>query len=131
MLIYPMLDDRTTLKPDSEAPAVRVWTTKSNRFGWKSYLGEAVGGPNVSVYAAPARRDDLRGLPATWIGVGTLDLFHAEDIEYANRLADSGVDVDLVEIAGAFHGFDTLFGKAAVSRDFWRKQAEALRAAFA
>jgi hypothetical protein len=40
----------------------------------------------VSPYAAPARRDDLSGLPPTWIGVGTADLFHDECVDYANRL---------------------------------------------
>ena len=36
--------------------------------------------------AAPARYDDLSGLPSAWIGVGTNDLFHDEDVTYARRL---------------------------------------------
>lgn len=60
----------------------------------------------VSAYAAPARRDDLAGLPPSWIGVGTADLFHDEDVDYATRLQAAGVPTQLEVIPGAFHGFD-------------------------
>ncbi|MCB1017775.1 MAG: alpha/beta hydrolase, partial [Acidimicrobiales bacterium] len=82
-LVYPMLDDRTVLRPDLDDGTCRLWTTASNRFGWESYLGAAPGGVGVDPYAAPARRDDLAGLPPAWIGVGTCDLFHDEDVAYA------------------------------------------------
>jgi acetyl esterase/lipase len=126
LLIYPMLDDRTTTRTELDTRNVRVWTPKSNRYGWSSYLGDAVGGPDVSPYAAAARRADPAGLPPAWIGVGTLDLFHDEDVEYARRLNDSGVPCELHIVPGAFHGFDRVFPKAEVSRQFWRQQAQAL-----
>ncbi|MDX2830667.1 MULTISPECIES: alpha/beta hydrolase [Streptomyces] len=129
LLLYPMLDDRTTTRTDLDKLKVRVWTPKSNRYGWSSYLGDAVAGPDVSPYAAAARREDLTGLPPAWIGVGTLDLFHDEDVEYARRLSASGVPCDLHIVPGAFHGFDALFAKAEVSREFWRRQARALESA--
>lgn len=61
LLLYPMLDDRTTTRTDLDTLKVRVWTPKSNRYGWSSYLGDAVAGPDVSPYAAAARREDLTG----------------------------------------------------------------------
>ncbi|WP_240436313.1 alpha/beta hydrolase [Streptomyces sporangiiformans] len=73
--------------------------------------------------------EDLTGLPPAWIGVGTLDLFHDEDVAYARRLSDSGVPCDLDVVPGAFHGFDFVFPKAEVSREFWRRQARALEGA--
>ncbi|WP_217240881.1 alpha/beta hydrolase fold domain-containing protein [Streptomyces sp. AC555_RSS877] len=112
LLLYPMLDDRTTTRGDLDTLKVRVWTPKSNRYGWSSYLGDAVAGPGVSPYAAAARREDLTGLPPAWIGVGTLDLFHDEDVEYARRLNASGVPCHLDVIPGAFHGFDLVSPKA-------------------
>jgi acetyl esterase/lipase len=130
LLVYPMLDDRTTTRTDLDTRNVRLWTPKSNRYGWSSYLGGAVAGPDVSPYAAPARREDLAGLPPAWIGVGTFDLFHDEDVEYARRLGDSGVPCELHLVPGAFHGFGAVFHKAAVSREFWRRQAKALAGAF-
>lgn len=129
LLIYPMLDDRTTRRTDIGSRDVRVWTPKSNRFGWGAYLGAALGGPAVSPYAAPARRDDLGGLPAAWIGVGTLDLFHDEDVEYARRLNAAGVPCELYTVNGAFHAFDAVFPAAPVTGAFWREQARALAAA--
>ncbi|MDQ1066521.1 alpha/beta hydrolase [Streptomyces canus] len=126
LLVYPMLDDRTTTRTDLDALDVRLWTAKSNRYGWSSYLGDSVAGPDVSPYAAAARREDLTGLPPAWIGVGTLDLFHDEDVEYARRLDDSGVPCELHVVPGAFHGFDAVFPDVEVSQDFWRQQVKAL-----
>ncbi|HEX4443362.1 MAG TPA: alpha/beta hydrolase [Galbitalea sp.] len=127
LLVYPMIDDRTLAEPDSKR---FVWTTKANRFGWTSYLGDGVGGPDVSPYAAPARREDLSGLPPTWIGVGDLDLFYEEDLEYSRHLKAAGVACEFTTIPGAFHGFNALFPDAPVTQDFWRQQADALRGAF-
>ena len=129
LLVYPMLDDRTVVRDDHVVPGVRGWTPKSNRFAWTAYLGGEPGAADVSPYAAPARRDDLSGLPPAWIGVGSNDLFHDEDVRYAARLAEAGVPCELVVIDGAFHGFDAILRRAGVSREFWRTQAQALREA--
>jgi acetyl esterase/lipase len=127
LLVYPMLDDRTVTRTDMDTSNVRVWTPASNRFAWTSYLGHAPGREAVSAYAAPARREDLSGLPPTWIGVGSLDLFFDEDERYAHRLDSSGVPCEFVRVDGAFHGFDALFPKKSVSKEFWRAQSRALR----
>lgn len=124
LLVYPMIDDRTLLRPDTKR---YVWTTKANRFGWTSLVGPGVTGPDVSPYAAPSRRQDLSGLPPAWIGVGELDLFYDEDLEYARRLREAGVPCQLDTVPGAFHGFNALFPKAQVSRDFERAAGLALR----
>jgi acetyl esterase/lipase len=124
LLAYPMLDDRTGAGPDN--PNYRLWGPKSNRFGWAAYLGGA--DPQVAV---PARRDDLSGLPPAWIGVGTHDLFHDEDLAYAERLTQAGVPCQVQVIDGAFHGFDQVVPKAAVSRAFFANQCASLRAALA
>ena len=126
LLVYPMLDDRTVLRTDMDTTHARFWRPESNRYAWSAYLGQEAGGDDVSDYAAPARRADLSGLPPAWIGVGTLDLFHAEDVDYAERLRRAGVAVDLVVVEGAFHGFDVLFKKKPVSRRFWETQRDAL-----
>lgn len=129
LLVYPMLDDRTVLRSHPDAKHHRGWNEKNNRQGWTTYTGGEPGRPGVSPYAAPARRDDLAGLPPAWIGVGTLDLFHDEDVEYARRLNAAEVPCELYVVPGATHGFDQMFVRAQVVRDFWRQQAEALRRA--
>jgi len=123
LLSYPMLDDRTTANP-AVAHSHRLWNERSNRFGWASYLGDA--DPAVAV---PARREDLAGLPAAWIGVGTADLFHEEDVAYAERLEKAGVPCHLEVVPGAFHGFDHIAARASVSRAYFDSQREALRKA--
>ncbi|MEV0545103.1 alpha/beta hydrolase [Nocardia salmonicida] len=125
LLSYPMLDDRTTTRPELDRRRVRLWNADSNRFGWRSYLATAYGN-EVSPLAAPARYDDLTGLPTTWLGVGTRDLFHDENLAYARRLEQAGVDCTLHVTPGGYHAFDMIEPKAAVSQAFRRSQLEAL-----
>ncbi|WP_445162498.1 alpha/beta hydrolase [Mycobacterium sp. Dal123C01] len=124
VLAYPMLDDRSSLT--AEKPNYRLWDTRSNHFGWTAYLGDA-----DPVVAVPSRRDDLSGLAPAWIGVGTHDLFHDEDLAYAERLRGAGVSCEVEVIPGAFHGFDVVASKAQVSHGFFDSQCETLRAALA
>ncbi|HEX7857748.1 MAG TPA: alpha/beta hydrolase [Sphingobium sp.] len=108
-LIYPMLDDRTGSSRDVPPNVGRfIWTPQSNRFGWQCFLGEKPGTVHISSAAVPARVTNLTGLPPAFIGVGSIDLFVDEDIEYARRLNDSGVSTELIVVPGAFHGFDIL-----------------------
>ncbi len=122
LLVYPMLDDRSSATADN--PNYRLWNPRSNHFGWTAYLGGA--DPQVAV---PGRRTDLSGLPPAWIGVGTNDLFHDEDLAYAERLRAAGVHCDVDVVSGAFHGFDLWRPKAEVSQRFFAEQCESLRAA--
>lgn len=111
VLIYPMLDDRTVVRPDPSPHAGRdVWTPALNRFGWSAYLGVEPGSAGVAATAAPARADDLSGLPPAFISVGALDLFLDEDVEYARRLAAAGVPVELHVFPRTPHGFAGLLG---------------------
>lgn len=127
VLVYPMLDDKTCLRAELSARRIPVWDNASNRFGWASYLGAAPGGEGHSAPAVPARRGDLRGLAPAWIGVGTVDLFHDEDVEYARRLVEAGVACTLHLAVGGFHAFDRLAAKTSISKDFTAQQLSALR----
>lgn len=131
LLSYPMLDDRTVARVDIDERNFRLWDNKANKFGWSSYTGVTPGSVGVSALAAPARYEDLSGLPATWMGVGTLDLFYDEDLAYARRLEEAGIKCELNVIEGAFHGFDAVSRRAQVSRTFHASQIAALAAAFA
>ena len=127
LLIYPMLDDRTVLRTDIDDSNNVTWNHKSNRFGWASYLGQECGAEDVPAYSVPARRADLSGLPPAWIGVGTLDIFHDEDVEYAQRLKGCGIECELDIVSGAFHGFDVFDPSVPIVQDFRKAQIAALK----
>jgi acetyl esterase/lipase len=129
VLAYPMLDDRTATSTDIDESNMRLWNNKANLFGWQSYLGHQPGSTETDRLAAPARCQDLSRLPPAWIGVGTLDLFHQEDVDYAKRLSGMGVECDLQVVEGAFHGFDLIRPKSGVAREFRSAQVAALAAA--
>jgi acetyl esterase/lipase len=127
ILVYPMLDDRTVLRTDIDDRDNFTWSQKSNRFGWESYLGRKCGAEKVAEYSVPARRTDLTGLPQTWIGVGTVDLFHDEDVAYAQRLTECGNDCEIYIVPGAFHGFDVLDPQVSIVQEFRKSQISALK----
>ena len=107
-LIYPMLDDRTCVREPHPLTGEFIWHAHNNHFGWSSVLGHepGPGGDGVSCYAAPARAEDLSGLPRTFLSTAALDLFVDEDVDYATRLIRAGVPTELHVWPGAFHGFD-------------------------
>ena len=117
LLFCPMLDDRTAAKDQLDLVAHFVWNNRMNRFGWRSYLGVDPGSASVPAYAVPARRVDLAGLPPAWIGVGDIDLFHEEDVAYAERLRAAGVPVELDVVPGAAHGFEVWAPDTSLARE--------------
>lgn len=127
LLDYPMLDDRG-LTPSTRAfDGVGVWDRVSNETGWRALLGERAGGPDVSEYAAPARASDLRGLPATFIDVGSAEIFRDEAVDYARRLWAAGVDAELHVWPGAFHACDIFAPHTTVARAMIRARNDWLR----
>jgi acetyl esterase/lipase len=131
ILIYPALDDRTgSSRPVPPFIGHYMWTAANNRFGWSSLLGVPAGGANVPANSVPARVADLSGLPPAFIGVGSIDLFAGEDIEYAARLVQSGVSTELIVVPGAFHGFDIAVPDAPLSKSFRSAWSGALKRAF-
>lgn len=105
-LLCPMLDDRTAANPEFHNADNFVWNNRDNATGWRAYLAQDPGAKQLPAYAAAARREDLRGLPPVWIGVGTIDLFCSEDQAYAERLRLAGIDTVFTTVAGAPHAFE-------------------------
>ena len=65
---------------------------------WRHYLGS---GP-ASPYAAPARAADLSGLPPAYIATAEVDPLRDEGIDYALRMLQAGVSVELHQWPGTF-----------------------------
>jgi acetyl esterase/lipase len=118
LLIFPMLDDRV----DAASPALEpflTWTAEMNATGWAA----RVDGP-VTPATSPARLEDHRGLPPTYLEVGDLDLFRDECIAFAARLARADVPLELHVHPSVPHGYDMTAPAAGVSR---RAMADRLR----
>jgi acetyl esterase/lipase len=115
VLVYPMLDDRTTSADPAIAPFL-MWSVDDNVTGWGCLLGDAAGGPDTPAYAAPARAADVSGLPRTYLDVGQLDLFCAEDLAYVQRLNAAGVEVECHLYPGCPHAFEAFAPAASVSQ---------------
>lgn len=127
LLVYPMLDDRTVLRKDIDDDSHVIWSQKSNRFGWESYLSQECGAENAPTYSVPARRTDLSGLSPAWIGVGSLDIFHEENTVYGQRLNECGTECEIKVIPGAFHGFDVFKPDLPIVQEFRKSQIAALK----
>ena len=97
--------------------------------GWRSYLGQEPGSADISPYAAAFRAEDLRGLPPTYIGVGTPDLFRDENIDYAKRLIAAEVPTELHVYTDGFHAFDVFAPEADASQRFTSEYLRLLRSA--
>lgn len=114
MPLYPMIDDRDT--DSSRDNHNKVWNTRRNHYGWKTYLGELYGTNNVPPYAVAARQIDYRGLPPAYTFVCTEEPFYCETLAFVENLRAAGVDAGLDVYEGLYHAFDMLQPKKAVSK---------------
>src|ERR1019366_1231136 len=119
-LIYPVLDDRGTSPSMATFELYDPWDGERSRKMWPLYLGHHEDAP---VYAAPARANDLRGLPPTFMMSCEEDPLRDEDLAYAQRLLFAGVSVELHHYRGTYHAFDVIGPETAVSRRALSEQA--------
>jgi acetyl esterase/lipase len=113
VLNIPVTDDRLETPSMREFVDTPMWNRPAAALSWKYYLGDAPG--EVSPYAAPGRATDLRGLPPAYVSTMEFDPLRDEGIQYALRLLEAGVSVELHQFPGTFHG-SAVIPTAAVSR---------------
>ncbi|MFI5610294.1 alpha/beta hydrolase [Amycolatopsis sp. NPDC051903] len=128
VLGIPQLDDRLGTESMRTFVDTPVWHRRNAEHSWAAYLGDEAGGPRVSSYAAPARATDLTRLPPAYVTASQFDPLRDEALEYARRLAQANVPVELHLYPGTFHG-STFVAGAAVSRRMTADSADALRRA--
>ncbi len=116
LLMYPMIDDRTAANRELDQIKHFFWNNKNNRGAWGWYLAQAPGLDKVPPYSVPARRDDLSGLPPTWMCVGEVDLFYQEDCAYAERLRAAGVPSELYIAPQTPHAYDFIAPESSVTK---------------
>ena len=116
LLICPMIDDRNDTPSAHQMAELPMWNRGANEVGWTALLGEHRGTADVSPYAAPARAEDLSGLPPAYIDVGSTDTFRDEDVDYASRIWLAGGVAELHVWPGGYHGFEGIAPQAGISK---------------
>ena len=126
----PELDDRLQTVSMTEFTDTPLWNRPNAVLSWQYYLGDSYipGGDDVPYTAAPARAsvEQLRGLPPAYVSTMEFDPLRDEGIEYALKLLQAGVNVELHSFPGTFHGSE-LMADAAVSQRGLSEGLEALR----
>ena len=122
ILVYPMLDYRTGGKDDlynNEYTGEFIWTRDNNTLGWADLIAGQDGElpEEEMIYFSPATAtvEQLKGLPETFMIVGSLDLFCDEDMDYAQKLMEAGVFTELFVEPGVPHAYESFS---------WTPQAE-------
>lgn len=114
VLVYPMLDYKTGTDFEAEKDERLGWNSANNQFGWRALLGNKTLPTGLALgHFSPAHAQSIEGLPPTWIGVGTLDLFFGESARFAFALEQAGIYVTFRTYDGAPHGFQTIASKVA------------------
>ncbi|TJZ41933.1 alpha/beta hydrolase [Streptomyces piniterrae] len=104
-LLIPCLDDRARTASMRRIADPRITNGVGVRHMWDTYLG-ADRGPDVPAYAAPARATDLSGLPPAYVLTCGLDPLRDEGLDYARRLTEADVPVEVKDVPGAWHLFE-------------------------
>ncbi len=126
LLNQPELDDRQETWSARNFTDTPFMTRDKVAASWRHYLGSAPASP----HAAPARADDLSGLPPAYITSAEFDPNRDEAIGYAQRLLQAGVSVELHQWPGTFHGSQAILS-AGVSQRQIADLGAALRRALA
>lgn len=120
LLSQPELDDRQQTWSARNFTDTPFMTRAKVTASWRHYLGSAPASP----HAAPARAGDLSGLPPAYIATAEFDPNRDEGITYALLLLQAGVQAELHQWPGTFHG-----SQAILSAEVSRRQIAELGAA--
>jgi acetyl esterase/lipase len=124
LLEIPELDDRLETPSMQAFTDTPLWNRPNAIWSWRHYLGPDHSG-DVSPYAAPARAEDLSGLPPAYVSTMEFDPLRDEGLIYAMRMLQAGVPVELHSYAGTFHG-SSLIPVAESSKRSLREVVEVL-----
>jgi acetyl esterase/lipase len=111
----PELDDRLDTPSMRAFVDTPMWSRPAAEKSWEWYLGDLWGGDDIPYHAAPARAEDLSGLPPAYVSVMEFDPLRDEGLDYAVRMIRAGVPVELHHFPGTFHG-SAMVQTAAVHR---------------
>lgn len=108
VLVYPVTDARLDTPSARECGNDYGLTRGTMKWFWDQYLARPEDENNP--YACPLRAADLHGLPPALVVTAEYDPLRDEGEEYAERLRQAGVKVQLRRYSGMIHGFFIMGG---------------------
>lgn len=115
MLFYPITDaSRMDNESYTQFARNHFLTKETMEYGSSHYVSskEELMNPLIS----PLLAKDLAGMPKTLIQTAEFDVLRDEAEDYAEKLAEAGVDVECVRYNGMIHAYAALAGKIDLGR---------------
>ncbi|WP_190189301.1 alpha/beta hydrolase [Streptomyces minutiscleroticus] len=128
VLAYPAVDrfdDSPSMYENATAP---VLSRSYLEWFWGAYLSTPDQGADPRV--SPARTEEAAGLAPAVIATAEYDPLRDQGDRYARKLAEAGVPVQHLPVAGAVHGFLSFTGSVQLSRDVLNQLSDAVATAF-
>lgn len=128
LLVYPITNYDFDTPSMRESEDAKPLNTPMMRWFWGHYLENEADGE--SPQASPLRAPDLSGLPPALVVLAEIDPLRSEGEQYADRLREAGVEVEVCQYDGVTHEF---FGMTAIlepAREAVSLAAERLHSAF-
>ena len=105
MLIYPVLDRRMDTGSMNRFTDTPIWDSRCTKMLWDMYLdGQDA---DRAKYASIAEIDPAGRFPETYVEVAEYDCLHDEGIAFAERLRAEGIPVEVHEVKGTCHGYES------------------------
>ena len=121
MLIYPVLDKRMITDSMKRFTDTPIWDSNCNKLFWDMYLKGQ--NKNHTKYASISEIEDLDFFPPTYIEVSEYDCLHDEGIEFGEKLKSHGVPVEVHDMKGTCHGYETATKSSIVKKCMsWRME---------
>ena len=121
LLVYPVLDKRMQTQSMKNYTDTPIWDARCNEMFWDMYLTGS--DADEAKYASISEAEVVNFFPSTYVEVAEFDCLHDEGIEFANRLESEGVSVEVHDIKGACHGFESILKSTMVDECIKRRIA--------
>ncbi len=118
MLVYPVTDARMETESMKLFTDTPNWDSRANERMWDYYCGKD---GEKRDKASPMWCDLPSALPGTYIETAEFDCLHDEGLAYAEKLKQAGVDVEINETEGTFHGYDAAIDTQIVKQQISRR----------
>ena len=118
MLVYPVTDARMETESMKLFTDTPNWDSRANERMWDYYCGKD---GEKRDKASPMWCDLPSALPGTYIETTEFDCLHDEGQAYAEKLKQAGVDVEINETEGTFHGYDAAIDTQIVKQQIDRR----------